>query len=103
MSGTRNEVYRDRRRYHPSFLRAGSPHAAILGIWSALACTAHPVVPCAVYPHFAFQTCEEYKNALLALRDKLKQLITGGGAASCPNNWTVNGSRQEGAKMIRQT
>ncbi|HEU0048120.1 MAG TPA: DUF4041 domain-containing protein [Nitrososphaera sp.] len=54
-------------------------------------------------PHFAFQTSVEYKNALLALRDKMKQLIKGGGAASCPNNWTVNGSRQEGAKMIRQT
>src|SRR5947208_16932779 len=54
-------------------------------------------------PHFTFQTSEEYKDALIALRDKMKQLIKGGGAASCPNNWTVNGSRQEGAKMIRQT
>ena len=54
-------------------------------------------------PHFTFQTSEEYKNALLALREKMKQLIKDGGAACCPNNWTVNNSRQEGARMIRQT
>jgi hypothetical protein len=54
-------------------------------------------------PHFTFQTSEEYKDALLALREKMKQLIKEGGAATCPNNWTVNGSAHEGAKMIRQT
>jgi Domain of unknown function (DUF4041)/T5orf172 domain len=54
-------------------------------------------------PHFTFQTSEEYKNALLALREKMKQLIKDGGAACCPNNWTVNNSLKEGAKMIRQT
>lgn len=53
-------------------------------------------------PHFTFQTSEEYKDALIALRDKIKKLIKEGGAATCPENWTVNGSRQEGAKMIRQ-
>jgi len=54
-------------------------------------------------PHFTFQSSEEYKAALLVLRDKMKKLIKDGGAACCPNNWTVNGSLQEGAKMIRQT
>lgn len=54
-------------------------------------------------PHFTFQTSEEYKDALIALRDKMKNLIKEGGAAVCPNNWTVNNSRAEGAKMIRQT
>lgn len=54
-------------------------------------------------PHFSFQTSEEYKDALIALRDKMKDLIKSGGAATCPIGWTVNNSKQEGAKMIRQT
>src|SRR5205823_5381462 len=54
-------------------------------------------------PHFSFQTSEEYKDALVAIRDKMKVLIKQGGAAACPSNWTVNGSLAEGAKMIRQT
>lgn len=54
-------------------------------------------------PHFSFQTSEEYKDALSALRDKMKDLIKNGGAATCPIGWTVNDSKQEGAKMIRQT
>jgi Domain of unknown function (DUF4041)/Meiotically up-regulated gene 113 len=54
-------------------------------------------------PHFTFQTSEEYKDALIALRDKMKELIKNGGAATCPIGWTVNNSKQEGAKMIRQT
>lgn len=33
----------------------------------------------------------------------MKMLVKEGGAAACPNNWTVNGSLADGAKMIRQT
>ena len=54
-------------------------------------------------PHFTFQTSEEYKDALIALRNKMKDVTTSGGAATCPVGWTVNDSKQEGAKMIRQT
>jgi|HubBroStandDraft_1064217.scaffolds.fasta_scaffold74731_2 hypothetical protein len=54
-------------------------------------------------PHFTFQTSEEYKDALIALRDKMKDIIKSGGAATCPTGWTVNNSEREGAKMIRQT
>ena len=54
-------------------------------------------------PHFSFQTSEEYKDALIALRDRMKDVTKGGGAATCPIGWTVNDSKQEGARMIRQT
>jgi Domain of unknown function (DUF4041)/Meiotically up-regulated gene 113 len=54
-------------------------------------------------PHFTFQTSEEHKDALIALRNKMKDVTTSGGAATCPVGWTVNDSKQEGAKMIRQT
>jgi len=54
-------------------------------------------------PHFTFQTSEEYKDALVALRGKMKDLTKNGGAVTCPTEWTVNDSKQEGAKMIRQT
>jgi len=54
-------------------------------------------------PHFTFQTSEEYKDSLAALRDKMKDLMKSGGAATCPTGWTVNNCEREGAKMIRQT
>ncbi len=54
-------------------------------------------------PHFSFQTSEEYKDALIAVRAKMKTLVQNGGAATSPIEWTVNGSKKEGAKMIRQT
>lgn len=54
-------------------------------------------------PHFNFQTSEQYKDALIALREKMKQLIKENGAATCPGEWTVSGSKREGAKMVRQT
>jgi hypothetical protein len=54
-------------------------------------------------PHFTFQASEEYKDALIALREKMKNLVKEGGAAVCPNEWTVNGSRAEGTRMIRHT
>ncbi|HEV2118157.1 MAG TPA: DUF4041 domain-containing protein [Terriglobales bacterium] len=53
-------------------------------------------------PHFTFQSSEEYKQALVSLREKMKKLIREGGASNHPQ-WTVNGSSSEGAKMVRQT
>ncbi|MGH9643111.1 MAG: hypothetical protein ACRD3Q_11880, partial [Terriglobales bacterium] len=49
-------------------------------------------------PHFTFQTSDEYKDALIALRDKMKELVKSGGAATCPTEWTVNNDKREGAK-----
>jgi chromosome segregation ATPase len=54
-------------------------------------------------PHFNFQTSEQYKDALVALREEMKRCIRNGRAAKCPTDWTVNGSRTEGGKMVRQT
>ena len=53
-------------------------------------------------PHFTFQSSEEYRYALIKLRDKMKLLIRTGLASNHPK-WTVNGSPSEGAKMVRQT
>jgi multidrug efflux pump subunit AcrA (membrane-fusion protein) len=53
-------------------------------------------------PHFSFQTPEEYKTALTALRERERSLIHDGRAAVCPINWTVGNSAHEGARMVKQ-
>lgn len=53
-------------------------------------------------PHFSFQSSEAYKATLEALRDKERQLIRDGRAATCSVVWTVGGSAKEGARMARQ-
>jgi hypothetical protein len=53
-------------------------------------------------PHFSFQTPEDYKAALTALRDRERILIHEGRAAVCPLNWTVGNSQKEGEKMVKQ-
>ncbi len=52
-------------------------------------------------PHFSFQTSDEYKTALTALRDRERQMIRDGKAAFCPVNWTVGDSKREGQRMVR--
>lgn len=53
-------------------------------------------------PHFNFQTPDEYRAKLEALREDERQLIRGGRAAVCPVSWTVGGSGKEGARMAKQ-
>ena len=53
-------------------------------------------------PHFDFQTSEAYKVALDALRDKERMLIRNDQAAKCSVQWTVGGSKQDGARMAKQ-
>lgn len=53
-------------------------------------------------PHFTFQTSEEYRAKLEALRDRERQLIRDGQAAICSVQWTVGGSAKEGARMAKQ-
>jgi len=53
-------------------------------------------------PHFSFQTSEEYKTKLEALRDQERLLIRGGLATACPVQWTVGGSKKEGERMAKQ-
>jgi hypothetical protein len=51
-------------------------------------------------PKFKFQTSEEYKLRLDAIREKQKKMIKDGIAVSANENWTVNNSKSEGRKMV---
>lgn len=51
-------------------------------------------------PKFNFTSSEEYKKRLESIRDKQKQLIKSGAAASGNQNWTVNNNRSQGRKMV---
>lgn len=51
-------------------------------------------------PKFNFLTSEEYKNQLEKIRSEQKFLIKSGDAVSANENWTVNGSKSEGKKMV---
>ncbi|MBX9573913.1 MAG: DUF4041 domain-containing protein [Candidatus Obscuribacterales bacterium] len=53
-------------------------------------------------PHYDFEDTERYKNELDNIYERKKGLIKSGLAVICPNDWTVNGSVREGAKMIKQ-
>jgi predicted nucleic acid-binding Zn-ribbon protein len=53
-------------------------------------------------PHFNYETSEEYKSALERVRDRQRSLIKEGKAAVCNVEWTVSGSKQEGARMQKQ-
>ena len=52
-------------------------------------------------PHYAFDASEKYKFELEAIYERKKQLIKNGVAAVCPKEWTVEGSKAKGAKMIK--
>ena len=53
-------------------------------------------------PHYNFDTSEQYKNKLDAMRQDQKQLIKDKDAIVCPTEWAVEGSKREGRKMTRQ-
>lgn len=53
-------------------------------------------------PHFTFQESEKYKAAIVALRNRQKQLVKSGAAAACATTWSVGGSQREGERMIKQ-
>jgi hypothetical protein len=53
-------------------------------------------------PHFDFEDPDEYKDELERLYQQKKELIKNGGAIDCSSDWTVQGSKTEGAKMIKQ-
>lgn len=52
-------------------------------------------------PHFSFGTPDEYKAALVTVRDKARAAIKEGQAAVCPISWTVGNNAREGAKMVK--
>jgi multidrug efflux pump subunit AcrA (membrane-fusion protein) len=53
-------------------------------------------------PHFTFQTSDQDKTALDKVRDDERLMIRKGQAAVCPTDWTVNASRREGERMVKQ-
>lgn len=53
-------------------------------------------------PHFKFNTTEEYSTALEKLRDREKELIRSGAAASCRTPWTINNDQRAGQRMAKQ-
>lgn len=54
-------------------------------------------------PQFKFQTVDEYKQKLKAIRDQEKAMIKNDTAASSISGWTVNDSKREGKKMVSDT
>jgi len=53
-------------------------------------------------PHFNFDTPDEYKTRLEAVRDKQKAIVKSGEAAKFAIAWSVGGSRREGERMQKQ-
>jgi len=52
-------------------------------------------------PRYALQNSEQYKARLEQTRERQAALVKAGRAATCPTSWTVNNSRREGERMIR--
>ena len=53
-------------------------------------------------PHYRFDTSEDYKNAADRARNQQRALTKKGEAAQCETEWTVRGSKEEGARMQKQ-
>jgi hypothetical protein len=53
-------------------------------------------------PHFSFNTPDEYKARLEAVREKQKAMLKSGEAAKFAIAWSVGGSRREGERMQKQ-
>lgn len=52
-------------------------------------------------PKYDFASSELYKNRLSQIRDTQKVLIKNGQAVTGNANWTVNGSKSQGEKMVK--
>lgn len=53
-------------------------------------------------PHFDFDTSESYKNKIIEIRQKQKEMIKAKKAAICHTKWNVNGNIREGTKMTNR-
>ncbi len=53
-------------------------------------------------PQYSFANLDMYKERLERIRNRQKQLIKEGAAATCKINWKVNGSEKEGKKLIAE-
>ncbi|MFK4825620.1 DUF4041 domain-containing protein [Paenochrobactrum sp. BZR 588] len=53
-------------------------------------------------PHFDFTDSEEYKAAIVDVRDQQKAMVSNKVAVICPTDWTVEGSRAKGKTMANR-
>jgi hypothetical protein len=53
-------------------------------------------------PHYRYDSSEEYRNALTAIRERQKGLAKEGHAAVCGKAWQVEGDARAGQKMTKQ-
>lgn len=51
-------------------------------------------------PHFDFAKSDDYKDAISKIRAKQKELIKNGTAATGSDNWTIDGNKTRGRKMV---
>lgn len=54
-------------------------------------------------PKYDFSNSDQYKERLTTIREQQKQSIKNGRAAIGNSNWTVNGSKALGKKMVKDT
>ncbi|SFO23600.1 hypothetical protein SAMN03159463_01347 [Mesorhizobium sp. NFR06] len=53
-------------------------------------------------PHFDFTDSEEYKSAILSVREQQKSIISADAAVICTTKWSVDGSAAKGQTMTRR-
>lgn len=53
-------------------------------------------------PHYSFDTSEEYQRRLERVRKDQKSMLSAKSACVCNTDWTVDGSKREGQKMVTQ-
>jgi len=53
-------------------------------------------------PHYRYDSSEEYRTALAAIRDRQKALVKAGHAAICGKAWQIEGDARAGEKMTKQ-
>lgn len=53
-------------------------------------------------PHFDFTDSEEYKEAIRAVRDRQKEMVSAKTAVTCPTKWHVDGSYSKGQTMTNR-
>ena len=52
-------------------------------------------------PHYPYATSDEYKEKLSSIRAQQKELVKSKCATTGRTDWTVNGSKSKGSKMVR--
>lgn len=52
-------------------------------------------------PHYAYSTSDEYKEKITKIRNRQKELIKADSAVAGNNDWSVNGSKSKGNKMVK--